>query len=124
MTTQPLNDRPHGPATCPECGLQVEPGGRGLGRIFCSKAHRLTFNARTKARGAVLAPYEQAAAQTRHAKPGTLEAEVSRFARSEITSISSIFNDEDEAAGRPPAWRYVESLMRSGTRYMDRRMKG
>ena len=62
-----------------------------------------------------------AAAQTRHAKPGTLEAEVSRFARSEITSISSIFNDKDEAAGRPPAWRYVESLMRSGTRYMDRR---
>ena len=120
MTSQPLNDRSHGDALCPNCGIIVPPGGRGLGRVFCSKKCRLAFNARTKARGAVLAPFIQAQTQTRHAKAGTIEAEICSYARSEITQIGAIFNEQDEEAGRPPASAYVLAVMRSGTRYIDR----
>lgn len=76
-----------------------------------------------KARGSVLAPYELAAAQTRHAKKGTRQAEVSRYARAEITAIASGFNEDDADAGRPPMWEYIESLMASGTKYVDRQRR-
>lgn len=121
MSTQPHNERGDTAALCPNCGNEVQPGGRGLGRIFCSKACRLAFNARTKARGAVLAPFIQAQTQTRHAKPGTIEADICAYARAEITQIGAIFNEEDVEAGRPPASAYVLALMKSGTRYIDRR---
>jgi endogenous inhibitor of DNA gyrase (YacG/DUF329 family) len=121
MATQPLNERPHGDRRCPECGIQVQPGGRGLGRTFCCKEHRLAFNARWKGRGAVLGPLQAAQNETRHAKPGTREAAVCSFARSELTQAATLFNEEDEEAGRPPAWLYIEAVMLSGTRYIDRR---
>ncbi len=121
MTYQPHNERTGTAPLCPNCGNEVEPGGRGLGRIFCQAKCRLEFNARMKARGAVLAPYIQAQTQTRHAKAGSTAAAVCAYARSEITQIGAIFNDEDREAGRPPASAYVEAMMRSGTRYIDRR---
>jgi endogenous inhibitor of DNA gyrase (YacG/DUF329 family) len=123
MATQPLNERPHGARCCPECGIEVQPGGRGLGRTFCSKEHRLTFFARWKGRGAVIGPLMAAQNETRHAKPGTREAAVCSYARSEMTQAATIFNQQDEDAGRPAAWLYVEALMLSGTRYVDR-MRG
>lgn len=123
MASQPLNDRTHGARLCPECGSEVEPGGRGLGRTFCCKEHRLRFFARWKGRGAVLGPLQAAQNETRHAKPGTREAAVCSFARSEITQACSAFNDEDREAGRPPAWQYVEAMMLTGTRYVDRKKR-
>lgn len=57
---------------------------------------------------------------TRHAKPGTREAEICRYARSEITKIAQHFNEEDEESGRQSAIEYVDSLMRTGTFWMDR----
>ncbi len=120
MTTQPLNDRAAQGARCPNCGNAVEPGGRGLGRIFCQPKCQQAYNARNKARGAILAPLATAAAQTRHAKPGTRQAAVSTYARAELTSIAAHFNEQDREAGRPPAWEYIEAMMKSGTRYMDR----
>ena len=120
MTCQPPNDRSQGDALCPHTRRIVPPGCRGHGRVFCSKVCRLAFNARTKARGAVLAPFIQAQTQTRHAKAGTIEAEICRYARSVITQIGTIFNEQDDEAGRPPASAYVLALMRSGTRYIDR----
>jgi hypothetical protein len=57
---------------------------------------------------------------TRHAKPGTREAEICRYARSQITQISSHFSDRDADMGRPKAVDYVGTLMDSGFNYFDR----
>lgn len=97
---------------CPNCGDPVLPGGRGLGRTFCKTACRDGWNARQKARGAVLAPYLMAWMSTRHAKPGTVEAQVCRDARAEVTAIARTFLLEDREAGRPPAENYAMTLLR------------
>jgi len=84
-----------------------------------------------KSRGGPLAPLVLAWNATRHAKPGTDEADVCRYARSEISAIAGLFLEEDEeqqrkfqageaANGRGSAVDYVKSLMRSGTLYVDR----
>lgn len=106
--------------SCPGCGAKFNPGGRGLGKNFCSEACRTSFQSRMKAEGAPVAALVKAWNATRHAKPGTREAEICRFARSELTAIAGHFNDRDEELGRPSAVDYVESLMRSGRIWADR----
>lgn len=115
------NPAPADHRNCPACGASFPAGGRGMGKSFCSTPCRVTFNNRMKAEGAPLAALVKAWTLTRHAKPGSHEAEVCRFARSQITAIASLLNDEDQDKGRPSAVAYVETLMASGTLYMDRR---
>lgn len=105
---------------CPGCGGHVEEGGRGTGRVFCTSTCRTGFQNRMKAEGGVLAALIKAQTLTRHAKPGTREAEICSFARSQITQIAAYFNDRDEEEGRPSAVDYVGTLMDSGFIYMDR----
>lgn len=105
---------------CPGCGAEFAPGGRGMGKVFCEDKCRTGFANRMKAEGGPLAAFIKAWTMTRHAKAGTREAEICRYARTQITQISSYLNDKDREAGRPPALDYVETLMQSGSNYMDR----
>lgn len=105
---------------CPACGADFAPGGRGLGKQFCTDGCRRSFHARMKAEGGPLAALVKAAIATRHAKSGTREAEICRFARREMTAIAQHLNERDNAAGRASALRYVETLMDGGTLWADR----
>lgn len=105
--------------TCPGCGAQFPTGGRGLGKAFCSDPCRTGFHNRAKAEGGPMVALVKAWTMTRHAKPGTREAEICRYARSELTAIASHFNERDEAEGRS-AVDYVATLMDSGTIWADR----
>lgn len=105
---------------CPSCRAQFAPGGRGLGKQFCSDACRTGFHARAKAEGGPMVALVKAWNATRHAKPGTREAEICRFARSELTALAAHFNGRDEDEGRASAVDYVESLMQSGLIWADR----
>lgn len=109
---------------CPNCGDTVEAGGRGRGRTFCRPRCRELFAARSKSEGApVLLPF-LTWMETRHAKPGTPEAELCREARREATAIARTLLEERAAAGMPPAREYFATLIASGERFMDRRRKG
>lgn len=57
---------------------------------------------------------------TRHAKPGTREADICRYARSQLTEIARYFNERDNEEGRPSSVDYVATLMDSGMTFMDR----
>ena len=92
-----------------------------MGKTFCNEACRKAFRNRMLAEGAPIAALVKAWTMTRHAKPGSREAEVCTYARSQITQIAAMFNEQDEEAGRPDAVAYVETLMASGTLYVDRR---
>lgn len=107
---------------CPECGTSFPAGGRGMGKTFCSKDHRVAFNNRTKAEGAVMASLVKCWLANRHARPDTREADLCRRARAELTEIGRAFIEADEEAGRPPVADYVEGLLRD-TLYMDRTRK-
>lgn len=108
---------------CPGCGEHVTGYGRGNGKTFCGPTCRQGFNNRMKAEGAPIVALVKAWTETRHAKPGSEEAEVCRFARSQLTQIASQFNEADDEAGRPSAVAYVKTLMRSRTLYCDRTRK-
>lgn len=105
--------------TCPGCGDHFPAGGRGLGKTFCTDACRRAFHAACKTEGGPLAPLVKAWHATRHAKPGTREAEICRFARGQITEMARMFLDADEEAGRD-AIAYVGQLMDSGFQFADR----
>jgi hypothetical protein len=107
---------------CPNCGTKFPAGGRGLGKVHCSKACRVQFNNRAKAEGAVIVALVKAHHQLRHAKPGTREAEVCSMARRELAEITRMLIESDEEAGRPPLTDYVETLL-SNTLYVDRTRK-
>jgi hypothetical protein len=106
--------------TCPGCRSSFAPGGRGLGKQFCSDKCRTGFHNRMKAEGAPIAALVKAWNATRHAKPGTREAEICSFARRELTQIAQHFNERDAEAGRGSAVDYVASLMDGGTIWADR----
>lgn len=104
---------------CANCNKTFTPAREWAS--FCSAPCRTGFANRMKSEGGPLAPLVKAWNATRHAKPGTEEAEVCRFARSEITAISRLLNEADAAEDRASAVDYVKGLMASGTRFMDRR---
>jgi hypothetical protein len=105
---------------CPNCGDTVQAGGRGRGRVFCRPKCRELFSNRSKTDGAALYAYVMAWQETRHAKPGTEEAEICRLASREVGAICRMLRDEGKAAGRPPMAKYVATLFRNGDRFMDR----
>lgn len=104
---------------CPNCGDGFTPGGRGLGKRFCSPSCRRLFHNRAKGEGAVVSALVKAWVETRHAERGSEAAKVCREARRELTEIAAILIDRDRAAGRPPAHKYVQSLLED-SRYIDR----
>lgn len=103
---------------CANCGNEFEQ--RRSWQSFCDRKCSAEFHARAKQRGGPLAPLVLAWNATRHARPGTEEAEICRYARSEISAIAGLFNEEDDTEGRASALEFVKGLMRSGTLYMDR----
>lgn len=125
-----LNDQENAPAplksgatetrTCPGCGGCFPAGGRGLGKSFCTDTCRKAFHAIHRAEGFPLAPMVKAWHATRHAKPGTREAEICKFARNQLTQMARTFLDEDEESGRDVV-AYVGGLMESGSLWCDRR---
>lgn len=122
MTTTTETAQSPAPAAtkvCPGCGAKFAPGGRGMGKAFCGDKCRTAFHARAKAEGGPMVALVKAWTMTRHAKPGTREAEICRYARSELTAIASYFNERDEAEGRS-AVDYVATLMDAGTIWADR----
>ena len=104
---------------CPGCSVEIEGSGRGLGKVFHDATCRRKFHALHKSEGGVLAPLIKAANATRHAKDGTREAEICRWARGQIAQITRMFLDRDEDEGRDVV-AYVGSLMDSGSLYIDR----
>lgn len=105
---------------CPGCGSEFPAGGRGMGKSFCSDPCRKAFHAVHRAEGFPLAPLVKAWHATRHAKAGSREAEICRFARGQITEIARVFLESDAVAGRD-AVAYVGTLMDSGMLWVDRR---
>lgn len=91
-----------------------------MGKSFCSDPCRTRFHAVHRSEGFPLAPLVKAWNATRHAKPGTREAEICRFARSQLTEIARTFLDQDQEAGRDVV-AYVGGLMDSGMLWVDRR---
>lgn len=106
--------------TCPGCGDTFAPGGRGLGKEFCSNPCRTSFHARNQKEGGPIVALVKAWNLTRHAKPGTREADICRYARSELTKIAAHYSEKDAEAGRPSAVDYVGKLMDGGTIWADR----
>jgi uncharacterized OB-fold protein len=107
------------PRKCLNCPTVFAPK-RDHGR-FCEPACAKAWNNRNLGRGGPLAPLVLAWTATRHAKPGTPEAEVCAFARRELTSIASLFLEDDaknDREGAAVAW--VQAMMDSGTLYIDR----
>lgn len=114
MTAETLANR-----ACCRCTAEFTPS-RDWSN-FCSDKCRTGFHNAMGKEGKVLAPLVKAWTATRHAKPGTEEAEVCAWARQQITEISRMFLDEDEEEDRGSAVAYVKGLMASGFLYVDRR---
>lgn len=108
---------------CPGCGADFPAGGRGMGKSFHSDECRKAFHNVHRKEGFPLAPLVKAWHSTRHAKPGTREAEICTFARNQLTQIARGFLDQDEEEGRDVV-AYVGSLMDSGILYADRQAWG
>lgn len=106
---------------CPGCGCEFEPGGRGMGKTFHSDECRKAFHNLHIAQGKPIIALVKAHHATRHAKPGTREAEICRFARNQIAEIVRGQLEGDEEAGRDVV-AYVGTLMDSGVLYADRQI--
>lgn len=70
---------------CPNCGDGFTPGGRGLGKKFCSTGCTKAFHNRANGEGAAVIQLVKAWIETRHAEKGTPDAAVCREARRELT---------------------------------------
>lgn len=118
--TTPLKSANADTRSCPGCRASFPTGGRGMGKSFHDDKCRRAFHAAHMANGPTLAPLVKAWHATRHAKPGTREAEICTFARGQLAQIARTLIDEDEEAGRDVV-AYVGTLMDSGTLWVDRR---
>jgi hypothetical protein len=107
---------------CPNCGDGFTPGGRGLGKRFCSPGCTKAFHNRANGEGAAIVHLVKAWIGARHAPKGSAEAALCRKARGELTEIATLLVQRDRAQGRPPATAYVAELL-AETRYIDRTRK-
>jgi len=109
---------------CAECAQSFERS--RAGQRFCNPTRAKVspcakaWGARNTARGGPVLPLLQAWAMTRHAKPGTREADINRYARREITAIAKLFNEQDQADDRGSVLDYVGALMDSASLFVDR----
>lgn len=76
---------------------------------------------RNTSRGGAVVPIMLAWAMTRHAKSGTREADINRYARRELTAMARDMIDEDKAEDRGSVLEYVGALMDSRAQYVDRK---
>lgn len=105
----------HGPE-CPWCASIVPSEKvRGEPKAFCTDNCRTSYNNKMKSRGQAVV----ALAMTWRAGRGS--SDLSKAAYAELCSILDSFNAEDREAGRPPVSIRTGQIMRSGTRYIDRR---
>lgn len=109
---------------CAQCGDRFNPG--RIGQRFCNpKSARvapcaLAWGRVNTARGGPVVPVLQAWAMTRHAKPGTREAEINRYARRFLTDAARHMNAQDAESPRASVLEYVGGLMDSREIYADR----
>lgn len=121
MTTETTAATPS--CRCLGCGDAFQPKGKSrgvLGQQFCTDKCRQCYHNRNKAEGGPMVAMVKAWHLTRHAKPGTREAEICKFARGQLTQMASHWIDRDEGEGRNTAVDYVGMLMESGTLWIDR----
>lgn len=105
------------PRTCPECATTFTPR-REHGR-FCQPACAKAWNNRNVAQGGPMVQLVKAWLQTRHAKPGTREADICRYARAELTRLGRQYLDDDAAHDRDPL-AIVGAMMDAGDMVEDR----
>jgi hypothetical protein len=124
---------PHGPeidvgaimVKCAECATPFAPA--RAGQRFCNPTKAKVspcarrWGARNLGRGSPVVPLLQAWGATRHAKAGTREADINRYARRELTTIARLYNDEDAAEGRADALAFVGTLMDQNSMFIDRK---
>jgi hypothetical protein len=130
MTPKHAADMPHGAnkrgfAKCSECGQQFVQS--RTAQRFCpapgarvSPCAKAWANRNTK-RGGPTVPILMAWAATRHAKAGTREADINRYARRELTAMAREYAEQDKGAGRPTPLDYVGALMDSASLFVDRK---
>ncbi len=106
--------------TCPECTTSFSPK-REHGR-FCQPSCAKTWNNRHTAKGGPLALLVKAWLATRHAKPGTRDAEIRRYAMAELTRMGRDLLDDDMAHDRDVC-DVVGAMMDAGEQYTDRQQK-
>lgn len=109
--------------TCLGCGDDFTPSAkpRGvLGHMFCTDKCRQCYHNRNKAEGGPMVAMVKAWHLTRHAKPGTVEAEICKFARGQLTQMAGHWIERDRDEGRDQSVEYVRRLMESGTLWIDR----
>lgn len=105
---------------CPECQTAFTPK-RDHGR-FCQPSCGKAWNNRHTAKGGPLAQLVKAWLATRHAKPGTRDAEICRYARAELTRMGRDLLDDDTAHDRDVT-DVVGAMMDAGESYADRQQK-
>ena len=109
--------------TCPECGKTVPrrpTNGTGPERTFCCPAHKLAFQNRNVSQGRTIIALAKAWRISRNRRE---DAEIGRKALVEMCAILDGFISDDLKAGRPRPTEYADTLLRSGTGYIDRRRR-
>lgn len=118
-----IDENDHRPV-CVQCGSRFLPG--RAGQRFCNPNRArvapcaLAWGMVNTARGGPIVPILQAWAMTRHAKPGTREAEINRYARRFLTDAARHMNAQDAESPRASVLEYVGGLMDSREIYADR----
>ncbi len=91
---------------CPECGVRFPVTDQR--RLFCSQAHKRTWNNRQLSRAQPLMILLQAWRQGRHRKADP----TAKQAFTDLCLAVDKANAEDRLAGRPPAIRLLENRYR------------
>lgn len=112
-------DNPKSPElrSCCECGdpFTITDPARQHNKRFCSDAHAQAFANRLTTQGKAMAAFVKAW----RLKRGS--GDLGKAALAEMCQIVDGFNEEDRKAGRPPVTDYVESVLKQGYRYIDRK---
>lgn len=102
-----------GTRQCPECGAGYSR--KHPMQLFCTTAHRDTWNNRAAKRGRVLLPFAQVARATRDGTRGSpRDRELGKRAAADMHRLLQRWRDEDAEAGRMPAPDFLVARYRAG----------
>lgn len=104
---------------CAECGEGFKPNRPQ--QQFCCPAHKTAFQNRAAVEGRAIIALAKAWRASRNNKANR---ELGSDCLSELCSILDGFIMDDREAGRPGPMEYAKSLLRSGSRFIDRQRKG